>query len=224
MATDLRLDWCSYQAAKYAVEHWHYSRVLPFGKLAKIGVWEHGVFIGAVVYSPGANNHLLSPYKLTQDKGCELIRVALNAHGCPVSRIVSFSIKLLKRHFPGLRLLVAFADPHQKHYGGIYQAMNWVFAGKTGGDTEYFIDGRWRKQRVFRSSEWSKYTEWDYSSLPQRKTAPKYRYLYPLDPEIRDRILPFAQPYPKRATSIASDASAVHAEEGSASLTVALPA
>lgn len=25
---ELRLDWCSYQAAKYAVEYWHYSQPL----------------------------------------------------------------------------------------------------------------------------------------------------------------------------------------------------
>ena len=43
---DLRLDWCSYEAAKYAVEHWHYSKRMPKSKLAKIGVWEDGEFIG----------------------------------------------------------------------------------------------------------------------------------------------------------------------------------
>ena len=25
----LKLDWCDYKAAKYAVEHWHYSKSLP---------------------------------------------------------------------------------------------------------------------------------------------------------------------------------------------------
>ena len=52
---NLHLDWCSYEAAKYAVEHWHYSHSLPIGKLVKIGVWEDDQFIGAVVFGYGAN-------------------------------------------------------------------------------------------------------------------------------------------------------------------------
>jgi hypothetical protein len=31
----LHLDWCSYKAAKYAVEHWHYSKSLAVGKMVK---------------------------------------------------------------------------------------------------------------------------------------------------------------------------------------------
>lgn len=217
----LTLDWCSHAAAKYAVEHWHYTGVLPVGKLAKLGVWEHDVFRGAIVFSPGANNHLLCPYRLTAFQGCELIRIALHQHTHPTSRIVSIGIRLLRRAFPGLRLLVSFADPAHHHHGGVYQAMNWVFTGTTDGDTEYFIDGKWRKQRVFRSSDWSRYTEMDYSHLPKRKSLPKYRYLYPLDAAMRAQIAPLAKPYPKRATSI-QDAPAVHAGESGAAPTVAL--
>ena len=50
---DLRVDWCSYEAAKYAVEHWHYSRSMPVGKLLTVGVWENGEFVGAVIYAWG---------------------------------------------------------------------------------------------------------------------------------------------------------------------------
>jgi hypothetical protein len=37
---DLKVDFCSYEAAKYAVEHWHYSKTMPAGKTVKIGAWE----------------------------------------------------------------------------------------------------------------------------------------------------------------------------------------
>jgi hypothetical protein len=37
---DLKVDFCSHEAAKYACEHWHYSRCVPASKLIKIGVWE----------------------------------------------------------------------------------------------------------------------------------------------------------------------------------------
>jgi hypothetical protein len=49
----LRLDWCSHAAAKYAVEHWHYSQTMPVGKLAKIGVWEDNKYIGAIIFGLG---------------------------------------------------------------------------------------------------------------------------------------------------------------------------
>jgi hypothetical protein len=72
----LALDWCSFDAAKYAVEHWHYSHAMPAGKLAKVGVWEDGSFIGAVVFGRGANSHLGSPYGLSGLQCSELVRVA----------------------------------------------------------------------------------------------------------------------------------------------------
>ncbi|MFZ8899831.1 MAG: hypothetical protein ACO20X_14970 [Alphaproteobacteria bacterium] len=74
---DLKIDWASYKAAKYACENWHYSGLMPsFGKSVKIGVWENGDFKGVVVFGRGANKHLLTPYGLSQDEGCELVRIA----------------------------------------------------------------------------------------------------------------------------------------------------
>lgn len=94
---DLRLDWCSYEAAKYAVEHWHYSRSLPASKRVNVGVWENDVFIGAVVFAWGANNNLAHAHDLPQTEICELCRVALSEHRAPASKIVSIAIKMLKK-------------------------------------------------------------------------------------------------------------------------------
>ena len=76
----LYLDWCSHEAAKFAVEHWHYSKVMPKGKLIKIGVWEDGRFIGVVLFGRGANNHIGNPFSLTQTEAAELVRIALIDH------------------------------------------------------------------------------------------------------------------------------------------------
>lgn len=92
----LKLDYCSFDAARYATKNWHYSKSMPAGKLVKIGVWENDKFIGCVLFSRGANNHIGSPYKLKQDEVCELTRVALNSHQTSVTRIVAISIKMLK--------------------------------------------------------------------------------------------------------------------------------
>jgi len=50
----------------------------------------------------------------------------------------------------------------------------------------------------------------------------KYRYAMPLDPEMRARILPLAQPYPKRAGSIGADAPVHQTGEGGSTPTPAL--
>ena len=61
---DLRLDFCSHPAAKHAVMRRHYSRRMPNAKLVRIGVWESGRFVGAVIYGCGANRHLARPFSL----------------------------------------------------------------------------------------------------------------------------------------------------------------
>jgi hypothetical protein len=50
----------------------------------------------------------------------------------------------------------------------------------------------------------------------------KHRYLFPLDAEIRAKILLLAKPYPKRAASIGPDASLDQSEEGAWQATAAL--
>ena len=117
----LKLDWCDYKAAKYAVEHWHYSKVLSVSTNVYIGVWENSKFIGAIIFGRGANKNIASPYGLTQTDVCELTRVALSKHVNPVTRILAIAIKLLKKQSPNLKLIVSYADPQQNHYGGIYQ-------------------------------------------------------------------------------------------------------
>jgi hypothetical protein len=220
----LKLDWCSYAAAKYAVEHWHYSGLCPVGKQVRIGVWEAHHFVGVVLFMPGANNHLVSRYGLTAFEGAELVRVALAPqHRHPTSRIVAIALRLLHRSNPGLRLLVSYADPLYGHHGGIYQAMGWTYTGIAEGFKQYWLKGKWYHERTIRaSSQWSSVKGVDVTGRPSRILPGKHRYLYPLDAAMRAQLQPLALPYPKRATSIRADASAVQAEEGGASPTVAL--
>jgi len=123
---NLRIDWATHQAAKYACENWHYSKSVPVPPLVKIGVWEREKFVGVVIFSRGASSNLMSPYGLRQSEGCELTRIALTKHDAPVSRIVRLAIQFLKRNSPELRLIVSFADPQYGHHGGVYQAGNWI--------------------------------------------------------------------------------------------------
>jgi len=195
LTVDLKIDWATHAAAKYACENWHYSGVIPKSKLVKFGVWEDGRFVGVVIYGVGATSSLVRQYDLESQEGCELVRVALKKHKSEVSKIVSLTLRLLKRAQPGLRLVVSFADPEQGHHGGVYQAMNWVFTGNTQPSMEYEFQGRRWQGRSFRNSH--KGLE---NSPEVRKVmgSSKYRYLMPLDKEMRERIEPLRKPYPKR--------------------------
>ena len=200
---ELRLDWCSYKAAKYACEHWHYSGSLPVGKLVKVGVWEDSAFIGCVLFAWGANKSLGSPYGLAMTECCELVRIALTNHVSEVSRVTSLAIKFLKKQSPGLKLIVSFADPSAGHHGGIYQAGNWVYTGPCSPTFEYRLNGQRLNKRAFTGNQFGKVGS--RSSIPSgavRTTVPgKHRYLYPLIKEMRAKIAPLAKPYPKHASN-----------------------
>lgn len=224
---ELRLDWCGYAAARYAVTHWHYSRKMPVGKMAKIGVWEDGEFIGVLLFGLGGGGAGDGRrYGLARNfEVVELQRVALREHCAPVTRIIAIAIKMLRAQSPTLRLLVSYADPAQGHLGAIYQAGNWIYTGRSADDWKIvWPSGREAHSRIARAHvQFGIRKVVDTTGGRRVVIAGKHRYLYPLDDEIRTRILPLAKPYPKRAGSIDSDAPADPGRnEGGASPTPAL--
>lgn len=203
MSVELKLDWCSHEAAKYAVEHWHYSKRMPKGKLVYIGVWENGKFIGCVIYGHGATPEIGNPFGLVQTQICELVRVALTKHKTFTSRIVAISLALLKKQSSGLRLIVSFADSEQHHYGGIYQAGNWIYIGSENYHA-YRVNGQLVHPRTLydRYGVGGQSVEWLHRHVdPQAErvvTAQKHKYVMPLDNDMRRQIEPLRKSYPKR--------------------------
>jgi hypothetical protein len=122
-----------------------------------------------------------------------------------------------------MRLVVSFADTKQGHHGGIYQAGGWIFVGSIAPPTEYLWQGRWvhsmQIQTMIRAGKVR-----SYHGLCRRQGSMKYRYLMPLDDDMRKRIAPLAKPYPKRtrAGSDTTDTPANHAGEGGSIPTPAL--
>ncbi len=236
MRSDLRIDWATWEAAKYAVEHWHYSKVMPKSKIAKIGAWEDDRFVGVVIFgtgSGGATNGtqygLLRMFAI-----CELLRVASTEHATPVTRIVSLSMRWIVKAFPRTQMFVSYADPQQNHHGGIYQAGNWIYVGITKPCTVY-VDtrgiygkrGRIYHPRVCSPSGMKTHFNKSrpcprYDDLTPMRVPGKHKYLYPIAPALRSQIVELAQPYPKRAGTIVSDGPANHAGQGGANPTPAL--
>ena len=198
---DLKIDWCSHKAAKYACEHWHYSKCIPKSKLVKLGVWEYGKYIGCVIFGSGATPNLCKPYGLTQTTCCELVRVALTSHENSVSRIMAVSLRFLKKINPNLRLVVSFADGSQGHHGGIYQACNWVYNGTTPKARFYMINGKLTHPRTLGNVGLTQNIQGARTLDRKAETVEvqgKYRYLMPLDKEMKEQIAILAKPYPKR--------------------------
>jgi len=186
----LKLDWCTHKAAKYACENWHYSESIPVGKLVKIGVWEDDKFIGVVIFGRGANRSLLSPYRLKQDEGCELVRIALKEHRNEVTKIVKIAIDLLKKLCNKLLLIISFADDGQGHIGSIYQGGNWIYTGYIKQKSKAIYKGKIAHRRTFDAAGIK-----GYESMDAHK---KYRYLMPLTKEMRDKVIHLKKDYPKR--------------------------
>jgi len=222
----LRLDWCSYTAAKYAVEHWHYSKTMPVNKTVRLGVWEDDKFIGAVIFSCGSAGvgGIGKSLGMANTQIVELSRVALQGHQSPVTRIVKVALRLLAERNPGLVLVVSYADPEHGHVGAIYQAGNWIYTGRSAKDKAY-IDAsgrRWHSRSVSESGY--KVHCGIRTRCPKPSTMrevdvePKYRYMMPLTPAARQRIEPLRKPYPKRSECDSSTA-AFHAAGGGATPT-----
>jgi hypothetical protein len=212
--TDLLVAPCSAKAARFAVEHWHYSRSMPMPPIVSYGAWEQGRFIGAVIFARGANRNLYTPYGLDHVEGAELVRVALTEHVSPVSQIVAAAVRRLRASSPGLRLLVSFADPLHGHHGGIYQAMGWVYVGRTSPTRAYRDDrGKVYHQRAVSTSgvvtQFGKRTRTPSRARLEAVSLPgKHRYLLPLDRPTRKRLGHLAQPYP-RSQGVDGDAPTV---------------
>jgi hypothetical protein len=199
---DLKIDWATHEAAKFACENWHYSKCIPVGKLVKVGAWENGKFIGVVLFARGATPNLGNPYNLGQDECVELVRIALTKHQTPVSKIAAIAVKFLKKSNPKIKLIVSFADQSQGHHGGIYQAGNWIYAGQSGSAKFYMIKGKLTHPRSLGSLGLIQNLSGAQKLDPNAYVVDvpgKHRYLMPLDAAMRDRILPLAKPYPKRA-------------------------
>lgn len=219
---DLRLDFCSHQAAKHAVLRWHYSRRMPSAKLVRIGVWERQRFVGAILYGCGANRHLASPFGLESTEACELVRVALApGRQAPSSRCVAISLRLLKQQSPGLRLVISYADTKEGHLGTLYQAGNWLYLGPS---KQAYLKVRAKIEhprslydRYGRNGQSLPWLRKHVDPRAARIQMPaKLKYVWAFDKRLRRQLASITQPYPKRVGSIDGDVPANQAgEDGS---------
>jgi hypothetical protein len=207
MKTELRLDFCNHEAAAFACRRWHYSKKIPVGKLVKVGCWESGRFVGAVIFGDGLLGPTGTVYGgIDKFKIAEIVRIALREHEHEVSRMIRIAIKLLHKRCPGIELVVAFADQGEGHHGGIYQASGFIYTGESepGRLFRHKATGRILHNRAVsangRRSHFGKIRKvprHDECEIIGR--SKKHRYLLPLTPEMKTMVERMRKPpYPKK--------------------------
>ena len=212
MSLSLKVDWCSHAAASYATRCWHYSKSMPIGKTAKLGIWENGDFIGAIVFAYGANTNIGKPFNLRQTQIVELCRIAMARHKSPVSRNLSIALKMIAKRYPGLELIVSYADCDQSHLGIIYQASNWTYLGCVDSNHSDHPSFRVRGKVLHPRQVYSLWgrgaqsLKWLRANIDPNVeyvyTLGKHKYAYPMNKRMRKTLCNLATPYPKRASEV----------------------
>lgn len=192
----MKLTRATQQAVKYACMNYHYSKSVPVNPIGYNVYNGADEWCGVITYGTGAIPNIGRPYNLPQGAILELTRVALNGKQEQTSQAVAMSLKRLHKDVPQCRLVVSYADCDQNHLGTIYQATNWIYEGLSKGDTYYIINGRKVHRRGYQGG-------FDYvrrhvdADVKLFRSAGKYKYLMPLDKEMKKQIQPLAKPYPK---------------------------
>ena len=220
----LELKWVDYKTAKYSVLNWHYSKSMPVGKMNYIGVWENNKFIGCVVYGQGACPYYHKRFNISNLEICELLRVALDKHEIQTSKIISISLKMVKKKNNKLKCIISFADSNQGHIGILYQASNFYYLGISKEKYSYIYKGKKYHDRNITNDGIIK-TFNGYKLFPKKSECKKvleygkYRYIYLYDNNIKDKIKNIIKPYPKKicVENIDSDVNSIPAIKEGAS-------
>lgn len=148
---------------------------------------DNGEPICAAIFAPPASfvwgPKALELVRLVREPRCEV----------PLSQFIAECLATIKREGRFI-LVVSYADPGAGHHGGVYQAGNWIYVGKSSAKAVYenVATGRKMSQR-----------SWDQSTLKEsdgwvrKPTKGKHTYLYPLTRNVRKSWTRFGLPYPK---------------------------
>ena len=192
----MRLEKASYKAVKYACLKFHYAKTVPITNISYSVFNNKNEWCGVICYGLGACVNLGKKYGTVSGQFLELTRMSLNGKQESTSKAMAISIKLIKKHKPLVKILISYADKGQKHLGIIYQATNWMFVDESkSSGFEVFYKGKWVHDRGPNTLPKKQREKLEY-----RKKSGKYKYIYPLTKELKERCLELKKPYPKNAS------------------------
>ena len=197
------LTFANRYAMDFACKKFHYTEKVPAGIVIGYNVYsEKEEWCGCIIYGTGTSPYIASPYNKWQGQVLELVRIALNGKQNNVSKPLSVSLKLIKKDIPLLDLVVSYADANQKHHGGIYQATNWIYIGEFAREKGIKIKGEIIHRRTVSSRYGNCRMGWLRENVdPNAKKIdgkPKFKYLYPLNNNMKEKVKDLSKPYPKQ--------------------------
>ena len=189
--------------ARSIVERWHYLRTMPGGTQLAFGVFGGLRLLGAATLGVGPKNAHRLVASAVPDDCLTLTRLWL-ADELPrnsESHVLGHVLRALRRH-TAVRFVLSYADPARGHVGVIYQASNWLYTGLSEAMPLLDLgDGIARHSRSLAHS-YGTHSRQHFAShgidVRLIEQAPKHRYLYPLDPKVRDQLTVPVLPYPKK--------------------------
>lgn len=185
--------------ARQVVVDNHYTHMMPQAVKSCWGLFCGEEVLGVVVYSIPANRFVFSCLGLPN--GWELSR-AWMVDGLP-NNTLSWFISTTLRAIP-IEYVVSFADPQFGHVGYIYQALNFIYIGKTQPEKRYKLpDGKLITRRSLGRKKGVSEKQDRLVLLSQGAieflSCPKYKYLYIRNKKARKYFLAKTNmlPYPK---------------------------
>jgi len=137
---ELVVEPCALTEVKAFIESNHYSRSVNGVKIHQCFSVKHGgVLVGAVLYG-AMSTTAWKRFGTLETEVVELRRLVLT-DGAPKyseSRVVSLTIKWLKKHAKDLKIIVSYADPAHGHTGVVYKASNFNYVGVSAADKGFF--------------------------------------------------------------------------------------
>lgn len=190
----MRLEIASFKAIKYACINFHYAKTVPVNTFGYSVFNSENEWCGVVLYGTGASPKIGKLYNLQQGQVLEFVRMALNGkQNVPVSKIMSLSLKLLKKKVPLCKLIVSYADQEQGHYGTIYQASNYYYLGEV--KSPPIIEGKHNKSMGGNIGAARKLLGREPKVFFPK---PKHKYIYPIDKTLVPLCISLSKPYPKK--------------------------
>ncbi len=180
----------------------HYLHSMPGGTQLAFGVFEGKLLVGALTLGVGPKH----AYRLVEgarpDACITLTRFWLSDElpANAASRVMGVVMRALRRNTE-LGFVVTYADPAHGHVGTIYQATGWVYTGLSQPTGLLDLgDGVPRHTRsVGHAFGTHSIKHFAACGVPIRVISqePKYRYVYFINPVLRDRLRVPAESYPR---------------------------
>lgn len=200
----MKINIASNKAVKYACMKFHYAKTLPVPKYSFNIFNNKNEWCGVIMYGPGANFHIGTPFGLYQGEILELTRVALNGKQEKTSQAVAMSLRKIHKMVPHIKMIVSYADLDQNHVGTIYQATNWIYLGKFNENAKstYIIHGKKHHNRIVHMKGLKSNLETVKKYIDPRATRlitkGKHKYIFVFDKILREKLLKKSKPYPKK--------------------------